>query len=312
MGSSGRAGGPGMLSRLLLQLGMLAAGLSYSSWWVSHTILDTSRTQRVTHAVLSDADFRSFVAKEISPTVTAAVPMTTLDQALAAAGIGSSATTTPGAVTTTVPAAQVDTATQLDDRLAAVLGQPAVETQLEDFVVNLHKGVLGQATTPATISQATLTELVTAAVPGLPASALTSLHPITVNPPRLGILSTTRTFLQDKFGLLVAIAAVLLFAGIILSRNRQAAIAMIGRWLIGISLVHLLVLWLIPVVIVPAVSSSPWAALVSGVAKALSGGLVAGLVVMFVAGIVLMVGARFVGNPNDLGADPTAARPAKA
>ena len=75
----------------------------------------------------------------------------------------------------------------------------------------------------------------------------------------------------------------------------------VGRWLIGISLVHLVVLWVIPVLIVPAVTSSPWAALIAAVAKALSAGLLAGLIVLFVAGVGILVIDRFVGNPNRVG-----------
>jgi hypothetical protein len=299
-GSGGGAAGPGALSRVLLKLGLLLAAFSFTSWWVSHTILDVSRTEKVTHVVLSDGDFRSFVAREISPSVSAAVPTASIDQALAAVESGAvgPVSTTPTSASTSAPTATTTPSTsegadQLNSRLAAVLGRPAVERQLENFIVDLHKALLGKSDQPAVLSQATVTQIVTAAMPSLPSTALTGLHDITVNPPKIGALSTARTLLQDKFGLLVAVAAVVLFAGIILSKNRRASTNTIGRWLIGISLVHLLVLWVIPVVIVPAVTKSPWASLIAAVARALSAGLLVVLVMLFVAGVAILAGNRF-------------------
>jgi hypothetical protein len=289
------------VSRILLRLGMLLAGLAFTSWWVTHTVFDTSRTEKVTHAVLSDGDFRSFLAREISPSVSAAVPLGSIDQALASVEAGSLPTVPTTSLPTTdssaVPVAGVDTTAHLNSRLAAVLGQPDVEKQLENFVVAIHKGLLGRSSRPAVLSQATVTQIVTAAMPSLGATDLVKLHDITVNPPRIGALSTTRTLLQDKFGLLVAVAAVLLFAGIIVAKNRRAATNMIGRWLIGISVIHLLVLWVIPVVVVPAVTNSPWASLIASVARALSGGLLTGLIVLFVVGLAILIGNRFVARP---------------
>jgi hypothetical protein len=270
-GSTGGSRGVGAISRLLLHLGMLAAALSFTSWWVSHTILDVSRTQRVTHAVLADSDFRAFVAGEISPMIQEEVP---------------------GVV---VPTAA------LQSRVATVLDDPGVRSQLETFVVDIHKGLLGERDQPAVLDQPTLARIVTAAVPSIPPEDLAQLHAVSINPPRLGPLSTTRKLLQDKFGLLVAVAALLLVGGVALSGNRRQALSLIGRWLIVISLVHLVFLWAIPVLILPAVTSSPWASLIAAVAKALSAGLLTGLVILFVAGVGLLVINRFVGNPNRTG-----------
>ena len=96
-------------------------------------------------------------------------------------------------------------------------------------------------------------------------------------------------------------AALFLGGAIVLSRDKRQTLRTVGRWLIGISLVHLLVLWVVPVLIVPAVTSSPWASLIAAVAKALSAGVLAGLVLLFVAGVGILVVDRFVGNPNRAG-----------
>jgi hypothetical protein len=288
------ARGAGSLSRLLLHVGMLLAALSFTSWWVSHTILDVSRTQRVTHAVLSDADFRKFVAGEIAPKV---VPLESLDQALT--GVGTPTTVATGTPTTTpTSTAQTATEDELQARVAAVLAQPGVESQLETFVVDVHKGLLGTTDQPAVLSQATLTQIVSAAVPEMPQADLAKLHAVTVTPPKLTTLTATRRLLKDKFGLLVALAAFCLAGAVVLSRNRRETLNMVGRWLIGISLAHLLVLWVIPVLVVPALTSSPWASLIAAVARALSAGLLTGLIVLFVAGVGILIADRFMPNPN--------------
>jgi hypothetical protein len=261
-----RARGPGVVSRLLLSVGMLLAGLSFTCWWLSHTILDVSRTQRVTHAVLADGDFRTFLAGKISPMV----------------GL-----TLPGADQHAV-----------DSQLADVLGRPEVQTQLEGFIVDVQRNLLGETDAPAVLSQADITRIVTAALPDVPANELAALSGVSVNPPKVGALSSLRRLVHNKFGLLVALAAVSLAAAVALSRNRRQTLATVGRWLIGISLVHLLVLWIIPVYLVPAVTSSPWASLIAAVARALSSGLVTGLVILLVAGVGIVVADRVMKKPG--------------
>jgi hypothetical protein len=213
--------------------------------------------------VLADADFRTFVAGEIAPMV----------QDVA-----------PGAVTSD----------ELQDRVAAVLADRSIQDQLETFVVDVHKGLLGRTDQPAVLSQATVTQIVSAALPGLPPADVADLHPVTINPPRISALTTLRTLLLDKFGLLAGVAAILLLGSMIVSRNRRHTVHLIGRWLIGLSLAHLLVLWIIPVFVIPAVSSSPWVALIAAVARALSGGLVTGLIALLVIGVGVLLADRFV------------------
>jgi len=148
------------------------------------------------------------------------------------------------------------------------------------------------------LSQADVTRIVTAAFPGVPADELAGLNGVSVTPPKVGALSSLRRLVHNKFGLLVALAAVSLAGAVALSRNRRRSLAMVGRWLIGISLAHLLVLWIIPVYLVPAVTSSPWASLIAAVARALSAGLLTGLIVLFVAGVGIVIADRLMRQPN--------------
>jgi hypothetical protein len=71
--------------------------------------------------------------------------------------------------------------------------------------------------------------------------------------------------------------------------------------LLGISVVHLLVMWVIPVVVVPQLSNSPWANLVASVARALNAGLVLGLVLLAGAGVACLLVDVFVRAPGESG-----------
>jgi len=79
-----------------------------------------------------------------------------------------------------------------------------------------------------------------------------------------------------------------------LSKDRNGTVKLVAKWLIGISVAHLLVLWVVPVLILPHVSHSPWVGLVSAVAGALSAGIVVVLIVLAVLGVVLLLADRFV------------------
>ena len=83
-----------------------------------------------------------------------------------------------------------------------------------------------------------------------------------------------------------------------LSEDRRSNVRTIGTWLIGLSLVQLLVLWLIPVHVVPAVTDNVWALTVSKVAEALNGGLVIGLFVILGIGIVCRFANLFMRDPS--------------
>src|SRR5690349_24780941 len=104
------------VSRVCISVGMLFAALAFASWWTSHTILDSSRSRRVTDAVLSSAEVRSFVAEHVA------------------------------AATAAVPAASTERFTR---NLDAVLARRDIRLKLEQFVVDAHERLLGTRAQPA-------------------------------------------------------------------------------------------------------------------------------------------------------------------
>ncbi len=260
---------------MLVHFGMLLAALAFASWWTSNTVLDTARTRGVTHAVLEDADLRSYVAGRIAPVVAQAVPPASLR---AATGKPTTASTNAA----------------VEGRLTTVLDRPDIRTHLEQFVVDLHRRLVGEGTGPAILDKSTIATLVAAAVPNLSAADRAKIPPVRVTVPRFGPIAAGRSALQHRMLLYALGAIVLLAAAIATSRDRRATVKLVGAWLVGISVAHLLVLWVIPVVIVPHLTSSPWAGLISGVARALSADLVTGLVVLAAAGVAFLLADRFV------------------
>jgi hypothetical protein len=192
----------------------------------------------------------------------------------------------------------------LTARLTTVLDRHEIRAKLEQFVVDAHEVLIGQRTAPAVLDKATVVTLVNAAVPSLTLPQLAQLPPVTIKVPRVAPLSAGRKALRDRTWWYVLGALALLGLAVATSRDRHSTVKLVGRWLIGISVAHLLVLWVFPVVVVPQLSRSPWVGLVASVARALNAGLVVGLVVLAGAGVACLFVDLFVpatrGTPSPL------------
>jgi len=262
--------GRGSLSRLFIHLGMLCAALAFASWWTSHTILDTARTRRVTEAVLENADVRHFVAGHIASATAPAV------------GVRASGGTNRAAYA---------------NRLDVVLGRRAIQLKLEQFVVDAHERLLGERSKPAVLDQKTVRTLVTAAFPSVRGADLAKVHEVKFDVPQSQALFRGREAFAHRFWLYFVGAVGLLIAGLVMTDDRRAAVKLIGKWLIGITVAHLIVLWILPVLIIPAVTTNPWAHLVAAVAHAVGAGIVTGLVVLALVGVVFLFADHFIAEP---------------
>ena len=262
--------GRGWVSKLFIQFGMLCAALAFASWWTSHTIFDTARTRRITETVLKSADLRHFVADQIASVTAPAVGVS----ASAGAGNGTYA-----------------------NHLDAVLGRRDIQLKLEQFVVDAHQRLLGERTQPAVLDQATVRSIVAAAFPSVRRADLAKVHAVTFDVPRSQALFKSRQAFAHRFLLYFLGALVLLTAGLITTDDRHATVKLIGKWLIGITVAHMIVLWIVPVLIVPAVTTNPWAHLVAAVARAVGAGIITSLVVLALIGVVFLFADHFIPAP---------------
>ena len=264
----------------LLSAGMLVMGIAFSGWWASHTLLDPTRTERVAHTVLADAEIRDYLAGKVEPVIAQASPA--VAQALSAQAGG-----------TALPAGAAGAPQVVDDsaaqrRLADVLGDPAIDADLETFVGDVHRRVIGIGTGPVTLSASTVHRLVSAAVPTLPPAEVDKIPPVDFTVPHATALTTGRHSVADHWWQIGALGLVMVIAGLVMTDDHRRAARTVGKWLIGLSVVQLIVLWVIPVYVVPQVSDSPWTHVVSQVARALNSGLVVGLIVIAAAGVLLL------------------------
>lgn len=261
--------------QLLVHFGMLLATLAFASWWTTHTILDSARTRRVTNAVLENTDVRHYVANTVASVVAPSVGAPRLKNA-----------------TNSASAAQSNAV--VANRLNAVLDRRDIRVKLETFVTDAHDVLIGKTTKPAALDQRTVQTLVGAAVPNLTLQDLAKIHAVQFSVPRYGALAAGRKTLANRFWWYFLGALVLITAAIALSKDRHGTVKLVGAWLIGISVVHLLVLWLVPVVLLPRFSNSPWVGLTSAVAGALGAGIVAGLLVLAIAGVAFLFADRWL------------------
>ena len=112
--------------------------------------------------------------------------------------------------------------------------------------------------------------------------------------PQSQALFKSREALVHRFWLYFLGAVVLLAIGLVATDDRRSAVKLIGKWLLGITVAHLLVLWIVPVVLLPAVTTNPWVHLVAAVAHAVNAGIVSGLVVLALVGVALLFVDLFI------------------
>ncbi len=139
--------------------------------------------------------------------------------------------------------------------------------------------------------------LVAAAFPSVRAADLANVHDVTFDVPQSQALFKSREALAHRFWLYFLGAVALLTVGLVTTDDRHATVKLIGKWLIGITVAHLLVLWIVPVVILPAVTTNPWAHLVAAVAHAVGAGIVTSLVVLALVGVVFLFVDHFIPAP---------------
>lgn len=273
------------IARLLIHVGMMCAALAFASWWMSNTLLDTGRTARITDAALSNAAFRGFVADRI-----ASVTASSLGGVPAPTGVSPA----PGVGGGTPPGTAASNEKALATNVADVLARPDIRTHLETFVDQAHDLLVGRSHTPATLDADTVRTVVAAALPSTPPAQLARLSAITFSVPKNASLDAGREAFAHRFPLYALGAIILVGLAIVLTDDRHATVKTVGTWLLGISVAHLVVLWLVPVVIVPAVTTNPWAGLVAAVFRVVSAALVTGLIVLAGLGVAFRLADHWI------------------
>lgn len=258
------------IARLATHIGMALAAMAFASWWMTNTVYDTARTRRVAEIVLASADLRDYVAGRIAPVVAGALPQ---------AG-------TPGA-------APVDPA-KLATGISDALGRADVQHGLAEFVGELHDRVIGVGSGPVVLAQPIVQELAAAADPQLSLADVAEVPAASVPIPRQQTLTVASSTFRSRWPWYALGAVIALVVAFVLSSDRRSTVRLVGRWLVGISAVQLVVLYLVPVWIVPNVTSNPWAGLVAAVVREWGASLVTGLALIAAAGVACLLVDRLI------------------
>jgi hypothetical protein len=237
------------LATVLISLGLLSASLALAAWWVQRTAFDTSNTEAIAEAALQNQGLRTDLAQGIA------------DQVSTELGVDHGV---------------------VQSAAEATLVQPDIANAFAGVLRDVHARLIGEATGPVAVPP----DLVARAVGN---EAAAQLPPVTIDVPTFAALDTTRRTLRTAIPLLVFSAITLTVLGLAFHPSKPTALRILGGWLLGASIVELIIAYTVPVVALPALIDSPYAQLVAEVDKATLGPLVGVLVMLAGAGIGCLV-----------------------
>ncbi len=240
-----------LLAALLMSAGLIVGSLTLSGWWIRQTILDPARTERVADAILQNPSVRRELAKRMVEGVAATLP--------------------PQA---TGPLSTFRT--QIQDALES----PALTDPLTVALVDVHRRLVGLSTGPVVLSPAVVTSVIQQAVPTIDPALLATIPAVSFEVPEAKPLSTARERLPDVLGTGALVALGLVAAAFVVHPRRAILLTRLGWWMIGISALQVFFLYLVPVVVAPALVNNVWTGLVSEVAVASASGVIGVLIAL--------------------------------
>jgi hypothetical protein len=206
------------VASLLMTLANVALGLAVTCWWLDHTVFDPGRSNDVAAAVLST----TAVQDELTAVISEAIA-TELGQ-------------DPDVVAVVV------------DQAAQTAGGAAL---LADVVVDSHAVLIGESEGPVVITPTQLAEL-------LGDERALLLPPIEVPVPTIGVLDSLRRAIDVIIPITALLGVGLGLLAVVLHPARHR---IVRRWGIGLLMVAVAVAvvgYVIPVVVIPSLTSSPW------------------------------------------------------
>jgi hypothetical protein len=165
-----------------------------------------------------------------------------------------------------------------------VLEQEGVGRMLAGTITAAHRRLVDPDAPPATIDTQAMSVLTGGQVP----------EEFTLTVPTIGWLDTARRALDQWLPFVTLVAAALALAGVALHPNQPRGLCHVGYWLVGATLVQVALGYLVPVVVAPALTASPWADVVATAVRAYSRTLITTLAAVLAAGgVALLTGAAW-------------------
>jgi hypothetical protein len=239
------------LAGLLFVVAAAALSLAAASWWLERTAFDPDASADAAHDVLADEGIRNQIATLIA---NAAADEVGIDANELQPYVYELAATKPGAEV------------------------------LEQVVADAHAKVIGLHDGPVRITPQQMVLLVRderAAV----------LRPVRLPINEVRPISIVRQSVHWVIPVMAAVGAVALLAGLVMHPARSDAIFGLGALLVLLGLMAVLVGYLVPVTVVPALSENTWVAAVPQIAKSNAALLFGAAAALIAAGVALVVGA---------------------
>lgn len=244
------------LASLFFVAAALAFGIAAASWWLDATVFDPERSEEIADAVLSDDEIRRQIAIVIA------------DHTAQRLGL---------------PAQDVQA---LVERVALTDGGGEV---LSAIVTQAHGRVIGARDEPVRIGPRLLVQAVRdERVAVLPA--------VTLPVEEVRPLSIVRESTVWLIPISAATGAVLLVLGLFAHPARHDALFGLGSLLIFVGLMLVLIAYVVPVAVVPALSDSTWTAAVPLIAKENAPVVFLGAGGLVLGGIAVITGATALGR----------------
>jgi hypothetical protein len=258
-------------AEILLGIGLFLATLAASGFWLKVSMLEPDRTQKVASTVLESSEVRTAVA---------------------------------GAIADAVAQATNQKSEQIQPLVLQGIAGATDKSFLTELVARAHEAVIGIGSPKIALSADTLTPLVGAKLAAQAAG-------VSFVVPQVKALATVRDRIDSWITALAAMAGLLVAAAFLIHNNRAKVFRQLGWWLLGMSAWELVVTWVVPAFILPAVTTNPWALLASRVAAASAADLRPALVGLAVAGVASLLASVMWGavrdearRPKVIGASP--------
>lgn len=219
------------LAAILMSVAQLALGFALSGWWFNHTALNPSTTSSVAKRVLANDDINDQLVRVITANV---------QTELTAAGLP-------------LP----------DETIATIVRQQthsaAGVTLLADLVTQAHAKVIGQSSAPVVISTAQLVAMF-----GTPAA---SVQPVVIPVPEVKPLSWLHRTLENTVPMAVMVAIIAAVLSFLVDSDKAASLRGAGIGLLLIAGVIMVLGYVVPVLVAPQLTSSPWVEVVPVLAR---------------------------------------------
>lgn len=239
------------MAGLLFFVAAVCLALAAGGWWLQRVAFDTASSGDVADVVLRDADIRNQIA-----TVAADATAATLG----------------------VPAS--DVRAQVDQLAQTTAGSEL----MRQIVVDSHARLIGVRAEPVQITGQQLVELTrNEAVAGVP--------PVILPVQEVAVLSTIRTTLDWAVPIAAIAGGVALVLGLIAHPRKADAVFGIGMFCILAAFAAVLLGYVVPVFLLPALNDTTWSSVIPAVAEDSLPIVLAVAVVLGAGGTALMIGA---------------------